>query len=132
MNPPYLTTCRYCTGWDQTHLRALHRPNTLRKKNWECYFTGLQGALQGISMEIRDADTLERVADLFSSAITNVYEKNCLLSEIKKARETHWWNRKLGILCKETRGYTIQKQSERPSAGSPSVQTWKRVQRWRG
>ena len=31
------------------------------------------------------------------------YERNCLPSKIKKAQETHWWNRKLEKLRKETR-----------------------------
>ena len=74
-----------------------------RIKIWECYSTDLPAALQGITMEIRNADTLESAADLFSPAITTAYEENCLPSEIKKARETHWWNRKLEKLRKETR-----------------------------
>ena len=54
-------------------------------------------------MEIRDADTLERATDQFSSAIITAYEYNCLPSKIKKAWETHWLNRKLEKLRKETR-----------------------------
>ena len=54
-------------------------------------------------MEIRNADTLGRAADQNSSAIITAYEHNCLPSKIKKAWETHWWNRKLEKLRKETR-----------------------------
>ena len=54
-------------------------------------------------MEIRDADILERAADQFSSAIITANEHNCFPSKIKNAREIHWWNVKLEILCKETR-----------------------------
>ena len=54
-------------------------------------------------MEIRDADILERAADVFSSAIFTAYKHNCLPLEIKKARETNCWNEKLEELCKETR-----------------------------
>ena len=71
--------------------------------NWECYSTDLQAALHGTAMEIRDADTLEMAADQFSSAIITAFKHNCLPSKIKKARETHWWNRKLEKLRKETR-----------------------------
>ena len=53
---------------------------------------------------MRDADTLERAANQCSSAIITAYKHNCVSSEIKKARETHWWNRKLEELRKETRG----------------------------
>ena len=74
-----------------------------RKTNWERYSTGLQAALHGKTMEIKDVDALERAADQFSSAIITTYELNCLPSEIKKARETHWWNGKLEKLRKETR-----------------------------
>ena len=54
-------------------------------------------------MEIRDAESLERAADQFSSAIISAYEHNCSPSKIKKARETLGWNRKLKKLRKETR-----------------------------
>ena len=54
-------------------------------------------------MEIRDVGALERAADQFSSAIITAYEHNWLPLKIKKARETHWWNRKLEKLRKETR-----------------------------
>ena len=74
-----------------------------RKTNWECYSTDLQATLRGKTMEIRDADTLEKAADQFSSAIITAYEYNCLPSKIKKAWETRWWIRKLEKLCKETR-----------------------------
>ena len=67
MDPPYLATCKYCTS----------------------YSTELNAAFHGITMEIRDADTLERTVDLFSTAIITAYEHNCLPSEIKKVRETH-------------------------------------------
>ena len=74
-----------------------------RKTNWECYSTDIQAALHGTTMEIRDAETLERAADQFSSAIITAYEQNCPPSRIKKALESHWWNRKLEKLRKETR-----------------------------
>ena len=35
--------------------------------------------------------------------LITAYEHNCSPSKIKKARETHWWNRKLEKLRKETR-----------------------------
>ena len=54
-------------------------------------------------MKIKDVDVLSRSADQFLSAITATYELNCLPLKIKKARETHWWNRKLEKLRKETR-----------------------------
>ena len=62
-----------------------------------------QAALHGTTKDIKDAETLERAADQFSSAIITAYERNCLPSKIKKAQETHWWNRKLEKLRKETR-----------------------------
>ena len=75
-----------------------------RKTKWECYSAGLQADLQGITMEIRDADALERVTDLFSSDITTAYEHNYSLpSEIKKARVAHWSNKKFEKLRKESR-----------------------------
>ena len=54
-------------------------------------------------MGIRDAETLERAADQFSSAIITAYEHICLPSKFKEAQETHWWNKKLEKLRKETR-----------------------------
>ena len=74
-----------------------------RKTNWECYSTDLQATLHATTMVIRDADTLEKAADQLLSAIITAYEHNCLPSKIKKARKTHWWNRKLEKLRKETR-----------------------------
>ena len=73
-----------------------------RKTNWE-YWEDVQAALHGTTMEIRDAETLERAADQFWSAISTAYEHNCPPLRIKKARKTHWWNRKLEKLRKETR-----------------------------
>ena len=73
-----------------------------RKINWECYSTDLQAALHGTTMEIRDVDA-QMATDQFSSAIISAYEHNCVPSKIKKARETHWRNRKLEKLRKETR-----------------------------
>ena len=73
------------------------------KTNWECYSTDLQAAIHGTTMKIRDAATLESVADQFSSAIITAYEKNSSPSKIKKVRETHWWNRKLEKVREETR-----------------------------
>ena len=74
-----------------------------RKTKWECHSTDLQAALHGKTMEIKDVDALERAADQYSSAIITTYELNCLPSTIKKAPETHWWNRKLEKLRKGTR-----------------------------
>ena len=58
-----------------------------RKTDWECYSTDVQAALHGTTMEIRDAETLERAAEQFSSAIITAYKHNCLPSKIKKAQE---------------------------------------------
>ena len=52
-------------------------------------------------MEIRYADTLERAAIFVRNS--TAYEDNFLPSEIKKARKTHWWNKKLEKLRTETR-----------------------------
>ena len=58
-----------------------------RKTNWGYYPTELQAALQEITMEIRDAETLESAFDLFTWAITTA----------------NLWNKKLENLWKETR-----------------------------
>ena len=73
-----------------------------RETNWEWYSTDPQVLLHGTTVEIRNVDGLERAADQFSSAIITAYEHNCLPLKIKKARETHWWNRELEKLRKET------------------------------
>ena len=57
------------------------------KINWKCYSTDLQAALHRTNMEIRDADTLERAADQFSSAIITAYKRNCLPLKIQKIME---------------------------------------------
>ena len=57
-------------------------------------------------MEIRDVDALKRAVNQLSSAIITAYEHKCLPSKIKKAQETHWWNRKLEKLRKEIREWS--------------------------
>ena len=103
MNPPYLTTCRCCTNWNHMHHLPLHEPETPKKQTGMAIPQTYKLSLQGITMETRDADTLEMAADQFSSSIITVYEQNCLPLKIKKARETYWWKSKLEKLRKETR-----------------------------
>lgn len=99
-----LTSDHRCIQFDLVMDPVLPTPFRNRKTtDWDKYLLNLNSDVSKIQIELGTVEGIDRMADMLHEAVTNAFEKACLLRTPRKSRNPPWWNTDLKALRKDVR-----------------------------